>query len=421
MDFIIAVFAAISLSAISVLLLTLMASAESVRELFGRMFLIFHTPLEMLRDGCKTVLSKAWGYVKTAGSSLGISGEHWVQRLIGSILIAVASTLGVIVGTLGLMVGLEGAFSSPETSILEYIPVPVEILMAIEMAVAGFLFGLLLLDVLNVTHLTKFYSPEHLPKWLKHTFTGVFLAGTLYSIYLFGLSGVVRASSLISGNSQAMASSINLNNGNDQSMVYIPNEKNSEAVNAQGNITVDSSLSEPISEGYIKSTTHLMVGIPVVAIFSGILSGVGLIASGGLILVTPIFLISSIFFGSFWLFGSAGMRIVELIYNFVLSFFNMFINLGDSIKRRIWGNRVEQTQTQGQDNAASQTQQPHQTIEEPVEQRAASNETILQEQDGNNAQEASPEETDNQHTDPIYSQHDPNWNPLGHKEEGNNV
>lgn len=426
MDFIMAVFTAISVSAIAVLLLTIMASAESVRDLLAWIFRSIQTPFEMFRDGSRVVLSKAWGYVKLAAGSLGISGEHWVQRLVGSILLAIAAALGLFVGTLGVIAGFEGPFGDSESSITEYLPVPVEVLMAIELAVSIFAFAFLLFDVLGVTHLTKFYSPEFLstkPKWLKHILSAIFLVGTLSSIYLFAVSGLMRWSALFPGNTSGNAIASTTLDANEQ-LIYDPNESQAHESLKQSDIATTASYEDNDTSEYAASVKDIMVGIPTISGFSGAFAGVGLITTAGIVLVAPVFLITSVFFGIFWLIGHAGMQLVTVIYNTVLRFFDMFINIGDSIRRRLLGNRVAQvepSQPQGQDNTAQHTQPQQVPVEEPIERQNIANENSTQETDDNNAHEAGHTEENSPQPEPLYSQQDLNWNPLAVETERNNV
>src|SRR3990172_3466530 len=225
--------------------LTNISNAETVRGLIDRFFMIFLSIPEMLRNGCTFVFRRLREYCREAARSTGMSGEHKSQRIMGAILLTVATILGSIVSTLILMITLEPMFGSEGNELISMLPVSPEVLIAVEVLVTGIMFGMLLLDLLGITHITKYYSPDYLStisKYFKYVFAGIFVIGTLGSAYLLVMGGVIRFESFLANAQSVSPAEINAQS-NDEQMIYMPNGQNSlEDLQGQGLSAVEADV-----------------------------------------------------------------------------------------------------------------------------------------------------------------------------------
>ncbi|MBI5410304.1 MAG: hypothetical protein HZA14_13155 [Nitrospirae bacterium] len=210
-------------------------------------------------------------------------------------------------------------------TILEYLPVSLETLMAIELAATVVLSGMLLMDLLNVTHTTKFFSPETLPKALKYIFISIISGLLVFSIYLFALGGSIRAAALLSDGGDVtsvetvQSGIITTPDSTDHLKIPVQEEENQ----------------DEFPEEYTSGLKMLLIGIPAVSSVSGIFGAIGLLPflsmlSIGIIAV-PLFVIC----GGLWIVGQLLMRYVTLFYNFALSVLDIFIGIGEWIGRAV--------------------------------------------------------------------------------------
>ncbi len=373
---------------IIVILLTIISSSQSVRSLIDRFFVILLCLPEILRNGCAYIINHVRAFLATSIRSVGFGGEHGIQRIIGAILLTFCTTVAIIVSILILMVTLEAIFNSGNVSLINMLPISLEALIAIELVAAVVLFGMLLLDVLGVTHLTKFYSTDNLPRYLRYIFGTIFVIGALFSIYILSAGGYIRYDSLISEVSDMSINSTYTPLGNN---VYIPNQTfNNVKIEEKHVIPSDSSGT---SQAYKTSLKSMMIGIPISSAVSGLFGAVGLIPFGGVLISGLSFLIAILILGPFWIIGHALMILVNHIYNFVFSLLDIFIQFGDSIKGRFSGQATEN---------------PQSNIQQPPSQAPSNNENNNEQQPDNSA----PSDPEEQNENSMYGKNDPNWNPL---------
>lgn len=390
----------IGLIPIAVIFLTLISNPQTVRDSVSRFFLIPLCIPELLRNGCGYLINNVRGYLRDSINSVGFRGEHSIQRVIGAILLTFCTTVAIIVSILILMVTLESIFNSGNDSLITKLPVSIETLMAIELVAAGVLFGMLLLDVLGVTHLTKFYSPENLPRYLRYILSAIFLIGILFSIYLLAAGGYIRYSSLGSEATEIQMDSIFQPNNT----IYLPDQTltlNDVQIEEE-KLTFTQTNTNTTFKAYDTSLKRLMVGIPISSALSGLFGAVGLIPFGGMLIAGLSFIIAVLIFGPPWLISHALVILVNHIYNFVSNLLNIFIDIGD---RWSSGHRGQPLDNPQNDTTESTTSESSNTVDRTQE---ISNTTQTNNEDPPSVETNQSEQTEN----PIYSKDDPNWNPL---------
>lgn len=376
---------------VAFVVLALFLPPDRIRELLQRFFLIVQGPADMLRQGSQTVLQNSWVTMQSAAHSVGISGEHWIQRLVGGIVISAAALLGLFVGTLNLMVVIGGVFGTAADKVIDNLPLSLETLTAIELGVAAFVFGFLLLDTLDITHTTKFYSGSNLKSWLKYLLRILFVLLTLYSIYLFTSSGIVRTESIFS-QAEAKISVSQTSNETNNDIIFFPKSQTNNISPSE----IDHSANEEItisSEAYKSAANHLMIGIPIISVTSGIFAGVALIVFIAMLITFPLFLTIAIIAGIGWLIAVFVIRMIDLIYNFVLALVNFFTELGEPIRQRF----TDQTIISDNNNATEQDFEDY---------------SVDQQQNQQEHREQNPYQSQPVQQDHLYLTDDLNWNPL---------
>lgn len=353
--------------------LTLASSGETVRELVDRFFMFFLAMPEMLRNGCAHVIGKTKSFIKRSADSVGLTGEHVVQRIIGAFVLTIITVLSIAVSTLTLIVTLMGVYGTSDNKFIESLPVSVEVLMAIELIAGVVLFGILLLDVAGTTHVTKFFTGDNLNKVKKLIYGGIFTLGLITSIGLLGLGGVIRADALTSGPAISDA--------------------NTDIVMTEG---MDTGVGEiaPIPEGYKSSAKILMTAIPVVSATAGAAGFCGAIPFLAMLIKVILFIPIVLGLGIFWIMGYAGHILINLLYNFFYTFANIFITLGETIRGHLTQQKTAATEeTTNQDDTAPSN---------PVPDTETSNGKTSTETEGAAADT----------TSTMYSTEDKNWNPI---------
>jgi hypothetical protein len=393
----------IGLIPLAFILLTVISNPQFVRSLIDRFFLIILCIPELLRNGCSYVFNHIRSFFRNSAYSVGLSGENNIQRIIGAILLTFCTLVAIIVSVLILIITLEGIFNSgiSRNSIANVLPIPVEILMGIELVAASILFGMLLLDLLGVTHLTKFYSPIYLSRYLRYIFGVIFVIGLIFSFYLLASGGYIRYASLLFNKEEA---SIDSTFQTDSSL-YIPDQ----TINNVDNIKTDENKQNVNSENfavnldtYNTSIKTLMVGIPISSGLSGLFGAIGLIPFGSMLISGLSFIIVAVLLGPIWLISHALVVLINHIYNFVFNFLNIFIQIGEGLKWRS-GNHVANNHHVNP-SEPPKTNTP--TTDEIQSDRAVETEQNTEDDNPN------PHDTGEQNHDTLYSEDDPNWNPL---------
>lgn len=394
--------------------LTNISNAEAVRGLIDRFFMIFMSIPEMLRNGCALVFRHLFRFFTEAARSTGVTGEDRFQRIAGAILLTVSSILGSIATTLILMITFQPLFGDGSEELMSVLPVSPEALIAIEVLLAGIMYGMLLLDVIGVTHITKFYSPEYLSnisKHLKYIMACIFVIGTLGSAYVLVLGGVIRLESFFS-NAQAVPPAEISAQANDGQAIYMPNSQNVPVeAQGQGLLAVEADADDAhveYSPKYRNAISKLFLGTPLVSFFAVLFGAVGLLPFSGLLISGLSFIPALVILGPFWAIGRIGMVLVNHIYSFVRYYLDIFIQRAETTR-----NRAGLANNNPGDNPP-----PSPSVANPASSDTPAGTDIPQGSAGNvpageqPAATASSNEAQSQTESTIYAQNDPNWNPL---------
>lgn len=399
----------------AVMHLTTISNAETVRGLIDRFFMIFMSIPEMLRNGCSFVFKYLRGFLVESARSIGVNGEHRIQRICGAILLPVLTLLGVLVTILTMVITLMGVFGSEGNDLISILPVSPETLIAIELVSVVILYGMLLLDILGVTHTTKFYSPEYLPKVLKYVLAGIFAMGVLGSVYLLAIGGIIRSESFFSSNAQAVSPAEIGAQSNDGQMIYMPNNQNSTVdTQVKGLSAVEAEVQDThveYSPEYRSALSKLFIGTPIISAFAGLFGAVGLLPFGGLLISGLSFIPALVILGPFWFIGHVGVTLTNLIYNWVRNYLDIFIQRAEAARNREGvANNNPANNPPPAPPSVTESNSPDisDRTESPQEGTANNSPAGEQPAASSNPNESQQGQTEN----PVYSQNDPNWNPL---------
>lgn len=275
-------------------------------DILARFMVIVQSPIDFIRNSSGTFLTTVRSSLSKTLNSVGISGEHYFQRIIGAMLFTACFLLSNIVSFVTNSQTISGFLSSsvPDEEklslaqeVMNILMVNPEELITLELVAMIVLFAAMLLDIIGITHLSAFLSKERLNKWLRLSVGIILSVMTVYSVYLFFETGVTRANVVFAES----------------------NENSSEVVN-----TGDEELStnNDNQNEYSKSARTILIGIPIIAAVGDALSALGILPMLVLISV-PIFIVLII---PIWIISSISnllSTMLNYIYNFYLSILNL--------------------------------------------------------------------------------------------------
>jgi len=334
----------------------------------------------------------------------------------GAILLTAVTILGSIVTALILMITLEPMFGSEGNELNSVLPVSPEVLIAVEVLLAGIMFGMLLLDLLGITHITKYYSPDYLStisKYFKYIFTGIFVIGTLGSAYLLVMGGVIRLESFLS-NAQAVSPSEISAQSNDGQIIHMPNGQDSlENLQEQGLSAVEADVHDtPVeySPQHQNAIAKLFIGTPLVSFCAVLFGAVGLLPFGGMLISGISFIPALVILGPFWAIGHVGVILINRIYDWARNYLDIFIQRADAARNREGAsNNNPANNPPPPPPSAAESNSPETSVRSESPQDMANN-SPASEQPAAASNSGEPQQ--GQGENPIYSQNDPNWNPL---------
>lgn len=275
-------------------------------DLLARFMVIVQSPIDFIRNFSGNTLAVVRASLSKTLNSVGISGEHYFQRIIGALLFTACFLLSNIVSFVTNSQTISGFLSSsvPDEEklslaqeVMNFLMVNPEELITLELVAMIVLFAAMLLDIIGITHLSAFLSKERLNKWLRLSVGIILSVMTVYSVYLFFETGVTRANVVFAES----------------------NENSSEVINTTDE---DVSINSENQDEYSKSARTILIGIPIIAAVGDALSALGILPMLVLIsvpifiaLIIPIWIISSI--------SNLLSTMLNYIYNFYLSILNL--------------------------------------------------------------------------------------------------
>lgn len=271
-------------------------------DILARYMVIVQSPIDFLRILSGSALNFLRTRFSKALISVGISGDHYFQRIIGAFLFTGCFLLSNIVSFVTNSQTISGFLSSeiPDDekvslaqSVMTFLMVNPEELITLELVAMIVLFAAMLLDIIGITHLSVFLSKERLNKWLRLTAGIILGVMTIYSIYLFYETGLTRANVVFAESNETTTEVSNISD---------------EVASTNDNNQVE----------YSRSARTILIGIPLIAAVGDALSALGLLPMVVLLSV-PIFLALLL---PTWLFSSITnllSTVLNYIYNFYLS------------------------------------------------------------------------------------------------------
>jgi len=305
---------AIALTAAALILILPLAlalgSREQGRDVLQQILRAVHEIPALVRDGAARVCREAWSRFR---ETLRLSGirESWVQQTVGALVFAPAALIGIwalVINLVSTLAGTQGTVI-PLIETLTELGVGPVMLMGLEMGLACLLFPALALDLMGITNISYFYSPENISnKWLRYGLLASFVAGTAVAGYLLYQSGILRGA-VVQGTSTStdliQASGLESESGSSTA-----------AQSASG------------SGGAPEEAVHaLMTGPSILGYIAGAVALVFVIPAAALVTATPLFLAVSIPAGIVWTVARLLTGFMNAIYNLMLSLFNYALRL----------------------------------------------------------------------------------------------
>jgi hypothetical protein len=112
-----------------VVLLTILSSGDTVRDILAGPFRVLLALPTLLRDGSFRVIRYTYGFMTRSAQSVGLTGEHGIQRIAGALLLSICSITGILVSFAILLVTFQSIFGVDTYSVLESLPFSTEELM----------------------------------------------------------------------------------------------------------------------------------------------------------------------------------------------------------------------------------------------------------------------------------------------------
>jgi len=388
------------------ILLTMLSSADTVRDIVAGPFRVFLAIPILIRDGSLWVIRRNREFILTAARSVGLCGEHNIQRIAGSILLSFCAFIGILVTFAILLVTFQSMFdNTAEYNVLDLLPFTAEELMAIDLATAVVVFPLLLLDVIGLTHITRFFDPETMSKTKKYILALIFGAGTLATVFFLGLTGLLRSEAIQEMGSHEVAAG-EIDSG--LADLYVPKEDEASATIADAPVRQEiepetEETSYSFSDEYNCYLKFIMVGTPIISSVAAGPAFIGALPMTAMIATGLLFILIVIPFGIVYLIGNALVTLVNNIYAWILNLFEVFIRLGETLRQLI-------PLRQNNGVASNAT-----TVRSSADQSQGSgnHQTLLRTGDNNS------DTVDNAKTQQIYHEDPPayqadsvSWNPL---------
>ncbi len=317
----------ISAGFLFVIIIGFIAPLSRGRELLvERLMLIFHGVFSFCREQIQRAVQIIQGWMHRITTSIGVSGEHSIQRIVGILLL---STFTIVVFAVDFLLAdrtLAGYFGSGEEQLMSGLSL--DMISGASVVASLFIWGSLLLDTLKITHITIFSSDKIKP-WFNIALRILSIIGLLLAISLLvGLAWMriegIEANALIDDESISENSEILVYT--EESQTEIPNILNDIG---QSNSDYEN---KPMKTSF--AVKYVQIGMVVASGLAGAFSAIAFIGASALILSFPLYLVVMIFSGLILIITTIGMRIIDLVYGFLVTIINFFLEIGENLRNR---------------------------------------------------------------------------------------
>lgn len=346
-------------------------------DILARFMVIVQAPIDFLRTFSGSALTfLRTGFSKTL-TSVGISGDHYFQRIIGAFLFTGCFLLSNIVSFVTNSQTISGFLSSElpneekislAQSVMNFLMVNPEELITLELVAMIVLFAAMLLDIIGITHLSVFLSKDRLNKWLRLSVGIILAVMTTYSIYLFFETGLTRANVVFAESNEITTE--------------VTNTSDEEINNNDGN-----------QDEYSRSARTILIGIPIIAAVGDALSALGLLPMVVLLSV-PIFLALLL---PIWLFSRITnllSTVLNYIYNFYLSILNLIREQNTIVPENSYDILADNTSQSNQDNTTIIDEDDQGSVNDNNNKQTDTNQEPNDNNEGNNDNKGNDGNTD---------------------------
>jgi len=309
-------------------IIALVKPGQQSRDLITRFMSIIQLPFEVMRNGMQTMISKTTNIFRSAMDTIGISGPHLAQRIVGMLILTAAFLVSNIVSFVTNALTIAGIMNAKNLTdnidetdsenktlsniITAFLKINPEELLSLELVASIVVCSMLLLDVFGITHTTKFLSTEFLNKKAKWFIASILSITTIFSVYLFVMTGTVRKGSLFPEDASAKIQTENV-------------EINEADFNSGKNTDFISYNSAPKQKStYEESAGLVLVGIPYIAAICDAFAAFGLLTFAGFILFSMCYIIANVPAGITYFITYLISRLLDLIYNLWLNIIDVF-------------------------------------------------------------------------------------------------
>jgi len=263
----------------------------------------------LIRDGAARICREAWSRFQETLELSGIR-DDWVQQSVAALLFAPAALISILALAINVIASLADTYNTtiPLIEALTNAGVGPAVLTGLEMILACLLFPALVLDLMGITNISHYYSPDNIPKkWLRFGLMAFFALGTVAAGYILFESGLMRGAGLEGAGSNAdLVQASGLESGGSS-----PDRGAETQRTGPSQWTVQSLMTLPSLLGFIAGALSLVFVFP----------------AATLLVATPLLLVVIAPTGLVWGITHLIVHVVNAVYNLMLSIFNFVLHL----------------------------------------------------------------------------------------------
>ncbi len=303
-----------------------------MEELLRHLFLLVREPFVILRDWSRRGFRTIWLWLKSGFADLGLSRRNWARRTPLLLFLGVSFFISIATFVLNLIPTFAGLFGHGD-DLLRHLPLSLEALIAVELAVATLSPGILLCEVLGITRLGSDWETIGLRPVTKGLLAAVLAALLAGAIVLTYDSGLVRASGFAFDPSQ----------NQPQSSSQVPDvllgpsfgsiaaTSPSEAAKALPARASDGQ--NLLGEQFEGAATRLLTWIPVLSLASAAVAFMAFPHTMVMLGLVPILVLALLGLGLMFLVGESGERLVNAGYNLAHACVGVLGHVGNETRR----------------------------------------------------------------------------------------